>query len=181
MARDQGLDLVMVSPTAQPPVCKIIDYGKYKYQTEKQAKENKKVKQDVKGIKFRPGTAQNDLNHLVKNGQKFLEEGHKLKVTCQFRAREVTHPEIGLKKMEAFAEMLSAVAVVERPPSLDGKLMVMILIPKPTSGGKKNAKDQNKQDGGQAIQDNGQREDHTPEGVQQPHVLPQGTGTEASA
>lgn len=156
MAREQGLDLVMVSPQAQPPVCKIIDFGKYKYETEKMAKESKRKAQEVKGIKMRPGTAENDLNHLLKNAQKFLEEGHKLKVTCQFRAREVTHPEIGLRKMNAFALKLSNWAVVERPPSLDGKLMIMILnpkpaAPKPPAGGKKDAENQDQQDGGQAV------------------------------
>lgn len=174
MARELGLDLVMVSPTAQPPVCKIIDHGKYKYLTEKQAKENKKVKQDVKGIKMRPGTAANDLATLMRNAQKFLEEGHKVKVTCQFRAREVTHPEIGLQKMQKFAADLADVAVVERPPALDGRLMIMILLPKPAAKQpKKNAKDQDQQDGGQAVQDNGVGKDHPQEELQQPHVLPQ--------
>lgn len=162
MAREHGLDLVMVAPQAVPPVCKIIDYGRYKYETEKREKESKRKTQEVKGIKMRPGTADNDLNTLLKNASRFLLEGHKVKVTCQFRAREVTHPEIGLRKMQAFAEKLGDVGIVERPPSLDGKLMVMILLPKPASGGKKHAKDQNEQDGGQAVQDQRDGQDPAP-------------------
>ncbi|HRI44542.1 MAG TPA: translation initiation factor IF-3 [Fimbriimonadaceae bacterium] len=166
MARELGLDLVMVSPQAQPPVCKIIDYGKFKYLTEKQEKEKKRTKQEVKGIKMRPGTAANDLNTLARNARKFLDEGHKVKVTCQFRAREVTHPEIGVRKMEAFAAQLADVSTIERPPSLDGRLMIMILLPKPSTGGKKkDAKDQNEQDGGQTVQDHGIGEDNPPEGL----------------
>lgn len=182
MAREQGLDLVMVSPSAQPPVCKIIDFGKYKYETEKQAKENKKVKQDVKGIKMRPGTAKGDLDTLLRRANEFLAEGHKVKVTCQFRAREVTHPEIGLRKMQAFAESLAGVAQMDKTPSLDGRLMTMVLSPKPGSGqGKKHAKDQNQQDRREAVQDHGVGEDHAAEVVQQPHVHEQEREPEASA
>lgn len=178
MARDAGLDLVMVSPQAQPPVCKILDFGKFKYLTEKQEKEKKRTKQELKGIKMRPGTAANDLETLGRNARKFLLEGHKVKVTCQFRAREITHPEIGLRKMEAFAQKLGDVSTIERPPSLDGKLMIMILMPKPGAVGKKNAKDQDEQDGSEEVQDHGVGEDHPAEGVQQPHVLSQEHGAE---
>jgi len=182
LARESGLDLVMVSPSAQPPVCKIIDFGKYKYETEKQAKENKKVKQDVKGIKMRPGTARGDLDTLLRKAQEFLAEGHKVKVTCQFRAREVTHPEIGQRKMIAFAEVLAGISQVDKTPSLDGRLMTMVLSPKPgASQGKKNAKDQNQQDRGEAVQDNGVGEDHAAEVEQQPHVHEQEREPEAQA
>lgn len=180
MAREQGLDLVMVSPTATPPVCKIIDYGKHKYLTEKQNKESKKKQQELKGIKMRPGTAVHDLETLLRNATKFLEEGHKVKVTCQFRAREVTHPEIGLRKMNAFAQQLAEIAIVERPPSLDGKLMIMILLPKPVTGKKQHAKDQDKQDSGEAIQSDRLGENYPQEVGQQPHVLPQERGAEAT-
>jgi translation initiation factor IF-3 len=181
MAREAGLDLVMVSPQAQPPVCKILDYGKFKYLTEKQEKEKKRTKQEVKGIKMRPGTAENDLNTLVRNARKFLEEGHKVKVTCQFRAREVTHPEIGVRKMEAFAKKLDDISLIERPPGLDGKLMIMILLPKPGAvGKKKDAKDQDEQDSSETLQSHGIGEDHETEVVQQPHVLPQERSAEAT-
>lgn len=178
MARDAGLDLVLVSQTANPPVAKIIDYGRFKYLQEKQQKESKKKTQDVKGVKLRPGTADNDLRTLLRNAQKFLQEGDKVRVVCQFRAREVTHPEIGLRKMQMIAQELAEMATVERTPSLEGKQMVMVLIPKPATGGKRNAKeqDQDKQNGSEAVQDHGNREDHAPEGLQQPHVLQQEHG-----
>jgi translation initiation factor IF-3 len=151
MAREQGLDLVMVSPSAQPPVCKIIDYGRHKYETEKQSKDTKRKSTDVKGIKISPRIAEHDLTFLVKNASKFLEEGHKVKVTCMFKAREVTHPELGRKKLELFAQMVDHLATVERTPSLDGRLMIMVLVPRPNIGSKKNVKVEDKQDGGEAV------------------------------
>lgn len=153
-AKEQGLDLLMVAPNAQPPVCRIVDYGKYKYETEKREKENKRKQQDVKGIKLRPGTAENDLNTLLRNARKFLDEGDKVRVVCQFRAREITHPEIGLKQMAKIAERLADIATVEKAASLDGRQMVMVLIPKPkktTEGKKKDAEDQDPQDGSEAV------------------------------
>jgi translation initiation factor IF-3 len=165
LAREQGLDLVMVSPTAQPPVCKIIDYGRHKYLTEKQQKESKKKQQDVKGIKISPRIAEHDMMHLVRNAQKFLEEGNKVRVVCQFRAREITHPEIGKAKMDAFAGHLAEISVVERAPSLDGKQMIMVLNPKPQTGAKKSAKTEDKQDSGKAVQDNRNGQDNPPQSV----------------
>jgi translation initiation factor IF-3 len=151
MAREQGLDLVMVSPTAQPPVCKIIDYGRHKYETEKQAKDTKRKSQDVKGIKISPRIAEHDMGFLIRNASRFLEEGHKVKVTCQFKAREVTHPELGRNKLDFFAQQVAHLAGVERQPTLDGRLMIMVLVPKPNIGQKKNAKAEDKQDGGEAV------------------------------
>ncbi len=166
MAKESGLDLVVVSPQAQPPVAKIIDYGKFKYQTEKREKESKRKQQDVKGIKMRPGTAAHDFEVLVKNATKFLNEGDKVRVVCQFRAREVTHPEIGQRKLLALAERLADISTVERTPTLDGKAMVMVLLPKAPrqpQAKKNNAKDSNEQDSGQAVQDNGVGQDHSAE------------------
>lgn len=180
IAREAGLDLVMVSPTAQPPVCKILDYGKYKYQEQKLKGEKKSKQQEVKGIKISPRIAEHDLNFLLKNAIKFLEEGHKVKITCQFRAREITHPELGRAKLEKMAEQVKDLAVMERTPTLDGRLMVMVLTPKPQTGKPKNAKDQNQQNGGQAVQDHRKREDHAPEGLQQPPVPPQERSPEAT-
>lgn len=151
MAREAGLDLVVVSPQAQPPVCKIIDYGKYKYEQEKLAKESKKKQQDLKGIKFRPNTAEHDLGTLINHAKKFLEQGDKVRVVCQFKAREITHPEIGRNKMNYFAEKLAEYSLIEKTPALDGKLMIMILTPKPSAPGKQNAKDQDKQDSSEEI------------------------------
>ena len=98
LAKEDGLDLVMVSPTAQPPVCRIIDYGKHKYLEGKLGKDKKGKQQEVKGIKISPRIAEHDLAFLVRNASRFLEEGHKVKVTCMFKAREITHPELGKKK-----------------------------------------------------------------------------------
>lgn len=181
MARDEGLDLVLVSATAQPPVCRIIDYGKHKYLEGKQGKDKKSKQQEVKGIKISPRIAEHDLGFLVKNAIRFLEEGHKVKVTCMFKAREITHPELGRKKLEMFAEMVKDLAVVERTPSLDGRMMIMVLNPKPQTGSKKNAKAENKQDGGQAIQDLGDGKDSAAEVAQQSPVPAQEGESQASA
>jgi len=170
MARDEGLDLVMVSPTAQPPVCKIIDYGKHKYLEGKQGKDKKSKQLDVKGIKISPRISEHDLTFLVKNAIKFLEEGHKVKVTCMFKAREITHPELGRKKLETFADMVKDLAVVERPPSLDGRLMIMVLNPKPNIGSKKNAKAEDKQDSSEKVQNLRDGENSAPQVAQQSPV-----------
>jgi len=181
MAKDEGLDLVLVSPTAQPPVCKIIDYGKHKYLEGKLGKDKKSKQQELKGIKISPRIAEHDLGFLVKNAQRFLEEGHKVKVTCMFKAREITHPELGRQKLERFAELLKDISLVERTPSLDGRMMIMVLNPKPQTGTKKNAKAENKQDGGKAIQDLGDGQDSAAEVAQQSPVLAQESESQASA
>jgi translation initiation factor IF-3 len=170
MAKDEGLDLVMVSPTAQPPVCRIIDFGKHKYLEGKQGNNKKSKQQDVKGIKISPRIAEHDLQTNVGKAVKFLEEGRKVKVTCMFKAREITHPELGRKKLDLFAEMVGEHGTVERIPTLDGRLMVMVMLPKPNAGKKKDAKDQNKQDSGQAVQDHRNGKDHTAKVAQQPPV-----------
>ncbi len=164
-AEDEGLDLVVVAATAQPVVCRIVDYGKFKYEQEKQKKDQKRKTQEVKGIKISPRIAEHDIGHLLKNAHRFLEEGHKVKITCQFRAREVAHPELGKRKLDAMAEKLLDVGTVERQPTLDGKLMIMVLSPKPQTGKKKDAKAEDKQDSGKEVQDHRQGEDHPSEGV----------------
>lgn len=171
IAKEEGLDLVMVSPTAQPPVCKIIDYGRFKYETEKQNRDGKKKQQELKGIKISPRIAEHDLGHLVRNAIKFLEEGHKVKVTCMFKSREITHPELGRKKLETFAEQVAEVGTIERLPVLEGKMMIMIINPKPQANKpKQHAKTQDKQDSGEAIQDLRDGQDHASEVAQQPPV-----------
>lgn len=181
MARDEGLDLVLVSPTAQPPVCKIIDYGKHKYLEGKQGKDKKSKQQEVKGIKISPRIAEHDLGFLVRNAMRFLDEGHKVKVTCMFKAREITHPELGRRKLEMFADLVKEIALVERTPSLDGRMMIMVLNPKPQTGNKKNAKAENKQDGSEAVQNLGNGEDPATEVAQQPPVPAQESEPQASA
>lgn len=171
LAREEGLDLVMVSSTAQPPVVKIIDYGKHKYLEGKLGKDKKSKQLDVKGIKISPRIAEHDLTFLIRNATRFLEEGHKVKVTCMFRAREVTHPELGRKKLDFFAEQIKEIATVERAPTLDGRLMIMVLNPTAkTKEKKQHAKVEDKQDGGQAVQDHRNGEDHAPKVAQQPPV-----------
>jgi len=181
LAKEEGLDLVMVSPTAQPPVCRIIDYGKHKYLEGKLGKDKKSKQQEVKGIKISPRIAEHDLEFLVKNATRFLEEGNKVKVTCMFKAREITHPELGKKKLDHFAEMVVEIATVERTPTLDGRMMIMVLVPKPGAGKKKDAKDQNKQDSGKPVQDHGNGKDHSPQVAQQSSVPAQERVSEETA
>lgn len=172
-AREEGLDLVLVSATAQPPVVKIIDYGKHKYLEGKLGKDKKSKQQEVKGIRISPRIAEHDLGFYIKNAIKFIEEGHKVKVTCMFRAREVTHPELGRKKLDYFADQVKEVASVERTPTLDGRMMIMVLNPKPQTKEqlkKQNAKAENKQDSGEAIQSDGNGEDNAASVAQQPPV-----------
>lgn len=181
LAREEGLDLVMVSPTAQPPVVRIIDFGKHKYLEGKLGKDKKSKQQEVKGIKISPRIAEHDLQVGIKKAHEFLEEGHKVKVTCMFKAREVTHPELGRKKLDMFAQAVADYGIVERIPTLDGRLMIMVLNPKPGVVKKKDAKDQNKQDGGKTVQDQRNREDHKDEGLQQPPVPAQDVIAQAEA
>lgn len=171
MAKDQGLDLVMVAPAATPPVARIIDFGRFKYMTEKQQRESKRKTQDVKGIKISPRIAEHDIAFLLNRAIEFLKEGHKVKVTCQFRSREITHPELGRQRLDRMAEQLKDYAVVERTPIMEGKLMIMMLNPKPQTGTKKqHAKAEDKQDGGEAVQGHRNREDHAPQVAQQSPV-----------
>lgn len=164
LARSVDLDLVLVAPNADPPVCRVIDFGKYKYDQEKRDKENKKHKQELKGIKITPRIAEHDLGHLAKTASKFFAEGDKVRVVCMFRQRELVHPQIGKQKMDRFAELCADVAVVERPANLEGRQMSMIMMPKVKGKGpKQDAKNQDEQDGGEAIQDHGVGQDHAKE------------------
>ncbi len=139
------MDLVMVAPQVQPPVCKIVDFGKYKYEQKKLQKESKAKRkvQDVKGIKFRPGTAVGDLQIQLKKSLAWLDEGHKVRFVVQHRARELTHPEIGRGKLEWFLQQLGSKAQVEKPIGLDGNLMTMVVSPgkKPVGGSDGQTKD----------------------------------------
>lgn len=178
MAEEAGLDLVLVAPNAQPPVCRIIDYGKYKYETEKREKENKHKRkaQDVKGIKLRPGTAGHDLQVLLRNARKFLEEGDKVRFLVQFRAREISHPQIAIEKLNWFLEQLGDTIQLEKPAGLEGRQMTMVVSPNkkaPVKGNKDGKQAENMQDSGQAVQNIGNGQNPAPESVQQPHVPPQ--------
>ncbi len=132
-AESQQLDLVEVSPTAVPPVCRIMDYGKFKYQQNKKLQEAKKKQTQVllKEIKLRPKTDDHDILTKVKHIRRFLEEGNKAKVTVVFRGREITHMEIGLAALEKMASELQDIGMVEVRPKMEGRGMYMIIAPKP--------------------------------------------------
>ena len=128
-ADEQGLDLVEVSPTAKPPVCRIMDYGKYKYQQSKRAAEAKKkqVRVEIKEVKMRPKTDEHDYLFKVKNARRFLGDGNKVKVTIMFRGREVTHPEFGRRILERVAKDLEDIGQVESYPRMAGRFMSMVI------------------------------------------------------
>jgi translation initiation factor IF-3 len=132
-ALELGLDLVEVSPNASPPVCRIMDYGKYKYeQKKKKAAGKQKGKGHVaslKEIKVRPRTDQHDLEFKLRSARRFLIEGDKVKVTVQFRGREIVHSEKGRDQLEKVMQMLGALATMEAPPRMEGRFMSMILVP----------------------------------------------------
>src|SRR5215470_1233262 len=132
-AAEYGLDLVEVSPMAKPPVCKIMDYGKFKYEAKKKASEAKKKQTVVKlkEVKFRPKTEEHDYNFKVKAVREFLAEGNKARITVMFRGREITHREIGQAILTRIGNELKEVAVIEQPPRLEGRLLFMILAPNP--------------------------------------------------
>jgi len=132
-ARDRGLDLIEVSPTANPPVCRIMDYGKYKYELGKREREAQKKQRmsEIKGIRMRPGTDDHDLEFKVRNAVKFLKDGHKVKVTVIFRSREFTHPEFARDSLQKMANVVKEenVGTIEKPASMEGRTMTMILAP----------------------------------------------------
>lgn len=132
MADAAGLDLVKIAPKAQPPVCKIIDYGKYKYEQirrEKEARKKQKIV-EIKEVRMSPNIDTNDLNTKIAAARKFLEKGNKVKVSIRFRGREMTHTQQSLPTMEDFAAQLSDIAVVEKPPKMEGRFMTMFLTEK---------------------------------------------------
>lgn len=131
-AQEAGLDLVKVAPTAKPPVCKIIDYGKYKYELARKEKEAKKKQKtiEVKEVRLSPNIEENDLNTKVNNARKFLTKGNKVKVTLRFRGREMAHMQSSKHILDEFAQSLSDVAVVEKAPKVEGRSMTMFLTEK---------------------------------------------------
>ncbi|MFZ9411251.1 MAG: translation initiation factor IF-3 [Burkholderiaceae bacterium] len=132
MADEAEVDLVEIAPQADPPVCKLMDYGKFKYQEQKRA-HDARLKQkviQVKEVKFRPGTDDNDYQVKVRNVVRFLEEGDKVKITLRFRGREMAHQEYGVRMLERLRVDLDEQAVVEQMPKLEGRQMVMVISPK---------------------------------------------------
>jgi translation initiation factor IF-3 len=128
-AEDVGLDLVEVAPAAKPPVCRIMDYGKYKYEQKKKAGKGKGHAASLKEVKLRPRTDQHDLDFKLKNARRFLMDGDKVKVTVMYRGREMVHREIGRKQLDKVVELLGPIAAVENPPRMEGRFLSMILVP----------------------------------------------------
>ena len=131
LAGELDVDLVEIAATAIPPVCRLMDYGKFKYQEQKKAAEAKSKQKviEVKEVKFRPGTDDGDYNIKVRNIKRFLEDGDKCKITLRFRGREITHQEIGLALLQRMREELADLIVVEQFPKLEGRQMVMMIAP----------------------------------------------------
>ena len=132
LAATAGLDLVEISPTAAPPVCKIMDFGKYKYDQQKREAEARKKQKviEVKEIKFRPGTDIHDYQVKMRNVVKFLENGDKVKVTLRFRGREMAHQQLGLDLLNRVAEDVSEIGKIENMPKMEGRQMVMMIGPR---------------------------------------------------
>jgi translation initiation factor IF-3 len=132
LSAEHDVDLVEIAATAVPPVCRLMDYGKFKYQEQKKAAEAKAKQHviDVKEVKFRPGTDEGDYQIKLRNLRRFLEEGDKGKVTLRFRGREITHQDIGMRLLERVRDDLQDVSLVEHMPKLEGRQMIMVLAPK---------------------------------------------------
>jgi translation initiation factor IF-3 len=130
-AQEAGLDLVEITAKANPPVCKVMDYGKYLYQQQKKAHEAKKKQKQVqvKEVKFRPGTEEGDYQVKLRNLVKFLDKGDRVKVTIWFRGREITHKELGLKMLERVRDDIQDIATVEQMPKMEGRQMQMMVAP----------------------------------------------------
>lgn len=141
LAEERHLDLVEVAPKARPPVCKIMDFGKYRYEQQKREKEARKKQKviTIKEVKLRPNIEQHDFDVKLKNARRFVEEGNKVKVTIMFRGRELSHPELGSVILDKIAQALGDTVNVERAAKLEGKNMTMILSPKAQKS-KKNIK-----------------------------------------
>ncbi len=131
-ATEAGLDLVEISPNAEPPVCKILDYGKLKYHEQKKKNEARKKQKiiEIKEIKMRPGIDTHDYEVKMRAIHKFIEEGDKVKVTCRFRGREMAHPELGMRLLERVRDQMEAETKVEHAPAMEGRQMIMVLSPR---------------------------------------------------
>ena len=142
LAIQKGLDLVDIAPQATPHVCRIMDYGKYRYEQAKKEKEAKKNQRviEIKEIRMSPGIGENDFNTKLKNGQKFLNDGDRVKVSVRFRGREMAHTEIGEQLLKDFAAKCADIATLDKNPKLEGRNMSMFLSPKPQTPAKKPAK-----------------------------------------
>ena len=132
IAREQDLDLVEVNPKAQPPVCKIMDFGKFKYEEKKRANEARKRQSQIalKEIKLRPKTDDHDIQFKIKHVRRFLEEGNKVKLTVRFRGREITHPETAKRQIDIILDAVEDIAIVENAGRMEGRTMTALVAPK---------------------------------------------------
>jgi translation initiation factor IF-3 len=128
-AEEEGLDLVEVAPNSTPPVCRIMDYGRYKYEQKKKSGKSKGHAATLKEVKLRPRTDEHDLGFKVRNARRFLIDGDKVKVTIMFRGREIVHTGLGSQQLTRVKEMLGGLATVENPPRMEGRFLSMILVP----------------------------------------------------
>lgn len=142
IAEENELDLVKIAPGSNPPVCKIMDYGKFRFEQTKKEKEAKKNQRviDIKEIRMSPGIDTNDFNTKLRNGQKFLSDGDRVKVSVRFRGREMAHTEIGEVLLRDYADKCAEIAVLDKAPKLEGRNMSIFLSPKPVTPPKKPAK-----------------------------------------
>ena len=133
LAHEKGLDLVEVAPNAAPPVCRILDFGKFQYERQKREREARKAQKtiEVKEVRLRPRTGEHDIDTKVRKTLGFLEEGSKVKVAVRFRGREITHPEIARDQLEDFARKVGSAAVIETQPAIEGQHLFMLLSPTP--------------------------------------------------
>lgn len=130
-AAEKGLDLVEVAPDARPPVCRLMDYGKFKYEAARKAREAKKKQHNIqlKEVKFRPGIEAHDYEFKIRHARRFLEDGNKVKLTMMFRGRQLSHPELGLEVLQRVTEDLQDLSRVEMQPLREGRTMTMVLAP----------------------------------------------------
>ena len=181
IAQERGLDLVEVAPNANPPVCRILDYGRYRYEQEKLAKESKrKHKQaDVKTIRLRLGIGTHDIETKLRNAREFLQDGDKVKFIVIFRSREIGRPQMAEALLNKVADALQLEGVIERPPTMEGRQMTMVLAPRkkparpesvPREGGTQHAKNEDEQDSRQAVQTHSDGQTHAQESREQPPV-----------
>ncbi len=142
IAAEREMDLVKIAPGSNPPVCKVMDYGKFRFEQTKKEKEAKKNQRviEIKEIRMSPGIGENDFNTKLKNGQKFLSDGDRVKVSVRFRGREMAHTEIGEQLLKDFAAKCADIATLDKNPKLEGRNMSMFLSPKPQTPAKKPAK-----------------------------------------
>jgi translation initiation factor IF-3 len=165
-AQTEGLDLVEVNPMSKPPVCKIMDYGRFKYEEKKKANEAKKkqIVIKVKEVKLRPKTEEHDYDFKIRNVKSFLEEGHKAKITIMFRGREITHRELGQAVLDDVIADTKDIAVIETPPRMEGRQMFMIIAPNSKTA--QRARDAHRQ---QAIAHDKERQEHRHGGKEGEH------------